>query len=1046
MSKKKMDTQSALSVVMIGALSTFTTEAQAVDCVPDVSNTNSYDLSGQLCDIQINSSHGDLVFNIQDSTTNIRQDATLGVDAGKNNKNSVFARGGRDTTVEAKNLNVNASAKAETRLFIGSMDAPAIVKLDGNFTANGLTGDNTVIALLGTNPLLEVNQSASISGAFNTGLILNGIMPNVTIKENLIIDQQSEVVTSSTPTLAGIHLGSGNLNVEQNINIKTALNQGNAQAILAGSGAIKTPVLNINATAKAHGITVERSRYDGLLIEAGAPITLATTPVLDTAKLSFGSNTTIETQEGKALLIKDESGSPVFKTMNITNEGTLQSHKSDAISTSVDSSMGGVSPETINISIENRGNILAGDLNQYAIKLGTGDNQLVSTGGKIRGKVNLGYSPTDKVAEVRLSGTDLNEMSALLSASNSRLILDQSLTASSHHHLTSLVAGNTHLDGQWQSIEVGVGTVKQGHLSSDGNKAILRIGSDLDSTKSQKEGNIDLFSSSTTEAPQLLIGKNGVLALDKDVKLGVIRLNHYIGSGSMWSEQGKVINKGIIDLTLGSDEADDRLLISKGTVFDENIHVYESQKDEGKIIVNSEWYRGNKQKNDKVEIVGNLGANSVTKVEVKGGVIKGDFNPDDENGGKVKLFSGEFENPVIEVEGVAFDGNFIGSARINSTAYEAQLMRKRADYQDNNDLMHGKTIEELDHNPADAPKEGERFGATDLSHRFTWVTAVLKPSTPMAPIYVAGATAYLNMERNTQEALFDQISTFHERRGSSFVPHGQDQLTWGRLHVRTHEEKGQDRFDYEQKTQQLSLGHDVVHDGGITGAFVNIGKSNVDYFDAYRAESGRVVEDKFTGKGKSSQIGVGVSHTLPFDDFKGYVDISAQASYLRNEYQARSGVSGKNKGKALSLSAEAGYAFQVAEKVAIEPQVQVIYQNVKLKDFQDSSGLDIRYRDGDQVRSRVGARVIFGEQSALGAPKVYAKANVWHNGKASSKVSLDTTELSEKHSKTWLDTGIGASVPLGANGLLYGDAHYERNLGGEKRKGFGLNVGIRYDW
>lgn len=60
-----------------------------------------------------------------------------------------------------------------------------------------------------------------------------------------------------------------------------------------------------------------------------------------------------------------------------------------------------------------------------------------------------------------------------------------------------------------------------------------------------------------------------------------------------------------------------------------------------------------------------------------------------------------------------------------------------------------------------------------------------------------------------------------------------------------------------------------------------------------------------------------------------------QFSVLEKINILRDGVSAKQKGNSLALSAELGKAYNLSNNWNVEPQTQLIYQYLKLKDFND---------------------------------------------------------------------------------------------------------------
>ena len=71
---------------------------------------------------------------------------------------------------------------------------------------------------------------------------------------------------------------------------------------------------------------------------------------------------------------------------------------------------------------------------------------------------------------------------------------------------------------------------------------------------------------------------------------------------------------------------------------------------------------------------------------------------------------------------------------------------------------------------------------------------------------------------------------------------------------------------------------------------------------------------------------------------------------------------------------------------------------------------------------------------------------MWNDFIKPRNIHIGADSVSEKRNTTWGELGLGAQLPLGKNAYLYGDARYERNLGGAKRDGYRGTVGFKYTW
>ena len=178
-----------------------------------------------------------------------------------------------------------------------------------------------------------------------------------------------------------------------------------------------------------------------------------------------------------------------------------------------------------------------------------------------------------------------------------------------------------------------------------------------------------------------------------------------------------------------------------------------------------------------------------------------------------------------------------------------------------------------------------------------------------------------------------------------------------------------------------------------------------------------------------------------------------QVSYLRNKYESRSGSNpDRQNGWGAAVSAEVGRPFALGNAAPseggwlIEPQAQLIYQYVKLDDFNDGvRHVDQNGQDG--LRGRLGVRLAYnGPGKDLQTNTFYAVANVWHDFMKPDAVTIGQDSLREQYASTWGEVGLGVQVPVAKHSYVYGDARYEHDLGSTKREGYRGSVGFKYTW
>lgn len=339
------------------------------------------------------------------------------------------------------------------------------------------------------------------------------------------------------------------------------------------------------------------------------------------------------------------------------------------------------------------------------------------------------------------------------------------------------------------------------------------------------------------------------------------------------------------------------------------------------------------------------------------------------------------------------------------------------------------------------------------------------------PIYSHAVAGYVVIPHINQEQGFASISTLHERRGEHLTSDLTDCAncdsktenfisgqTWGRVLGKHLKQDGKNRLNADSDIAGFQIGHDFfsqLHENGShnhIGTYIAYSRASTDFSDQYRAVNGVITGDKYTGKGKSDAISLGITNTY-YNSNNSYIDLVGQLSYLHNKYEARDGINPDNQnGWGFAISVEAGQPFGLTKSVntqgnwKIEPQAQLIYQYINLNSFND------RYRHVDQncqdaLRGRVGVRVAYDGYTAIAKPATfYALGNVWHDFLNPSRVDIGRDNLREKFAKTWGELGIGLKIALKNNSFIYSDVRYEHDFGSSKREGYRGSLSFEHKW
>lgn len=181
-----------------------------------------------------------------------------------------------------------------------------------------------------------------------------------------------------------------------------------------------------------------------------------------------------------------------------------------------------------------------------------------------------------------------------------------------------------------------------------------------------------------------------------------------------------------------------------------------------------------------------------------------------------------------------------------------------------------------------------------------------------------------------------------------------------------------------------------------------------------------------------------------------YLDFTGKVGRMKNSFDIRVGdirSSGDYHTNAVSVSAEAGWRFDVMKNVFFEPQVEVWYGHVFDAQYETSTGVDVDQASTDSLVGRAGFRL--GLECPNNRGSAFIKASVLHDweGEADfrfSKGGVASRTLTEDLGGTWYEYGIGAD--FNATEQLHFWAELERGDGGEVDADYRATIGMRYVW
>ena len=520
-------------------------------------------------------------------------------------------------------------------------------------------------------------------------------------------------------------------------------------------------------------------------------------------------------------------------------------------------------------------------------------------------------------------------------------------------------------------------------------------------------------------------------------------------SGSTYSSNLTLKNGGTFNL---SDESHPH---ASGINYYE-IKVFSSKTDDGKLVNdNGVITMANTSYNDEVEIYGNYEGKNGAKIKMNTlWNAPGDADGTNSQSDILKILGGGtsqygFATGVTEIIPIALDGRvniiegniqkvaqavntvpvvvadkaaagtFVGTAQTTG-AGEVQLTSK---LNSNGQRVFFWTLNALDGtNPYD----------DGTSKNYSSRTTILNSS-------VAG---YINTAKVNMDSGFTSLSTLHERRGENALDvNNKKGQAWARIIGQHSKDEGKERFNYETDIYGVQAGYDFniknSEDGNrYTGFYFTNTTASTDFYDRYRAQNGIIASDKYTGKVKTKDFSLGLTTTKYYNNGF-YLDLVGQLSFIKNKYNSRDGVSAKQRGNALALSVEGGKNYSLGSNWAIEPQAQLIYQYLNLKDFNDGVR-EVHYGNDSALRARLGFRTTYKKS-------FYSIANVWHDFSNTTEANIGSDVVKEKYSATWGEIGLGVQLPITNSAYVYSDVRYERSFtSNPKHNGYRGTVGFKY--
>ncbi|MBK6411507.1 autotransporter outer membrane beta-barrel domain-containing protein [Sphingopyxis sp.] len=322
-------------------------------------------------------------------------------------------------------------------------------------------------------------------------------------------------------------------------------------------------------------------------------------------------------------------------------------------------------------------------------------------------------------------------------------------------------------------------------------------------------------------------------------------------------------------------------------------------------------------------------------------------------------------------------------------------------------------------------------------------------ATPMeadvVPLYRPEVAAFVVSVPVAHHLASVTLGTFHERRGEQALVRGGGALpaTWGRLFAEDSEIKwgGDVAPSLDGDLSGFQIGQDFAgwgEEGGTymrLGAFV--GRSSTD--GAVRG--GALGWNDLT----VGQIGVKATslagYTTLFGESGWYLDAVVMHNWFEGTSSASSGEAIDIDGNGWTASLEAGYPLALSKRWTLEPQVQILWQQVKFNDRADAFST-IDFAKGDVLTGRAGLRF----QGKYGGFQPFLHASLWHGFAGDQATMFGTDPIRTNLARTEAEVGAGLIARVGENAAVHVKGDYSFNADGRRGRRLGGTIGITIRW
>lgn len=331
-----------------------------------------------------------------------------------------------------------------------------------------------------------------------------------------------------------------------------------------------------------------------------------------------------------------------------------------------------------------------------------------------------------------------------------------------------------------------------------------------------------------------------------------------------------------------------------------------------------------------------------------------------------------------------------------------------------------------------------RLFASDGSGSQNWYLrsdAAASPSAQSEHQAGAAAVAYrpevallTGLPQQLRQQDLDMVGTYHQRMGARTSVVVDGSLVPGRLWGRQISDRDRNTLpsSHDRQSYGYQLGAALFRFGAGSGSNeIGVYSSVIGARAGVRGSAGGLL-DQYVGRTDLKTTYAGAYWTDLADDGL-YIDAVVQRAWYNGHADSAAGNQIDVKGFGMLGSVETGYAIPLSARFTVEPQAQLVAQDLKLADVRIPNAGLVQHGTAT-LTARLGARlvgtVLMGETRA----KPYLLANLWKQfgsaDRATFSGGVGDTVFNTRTSSRYGQTGAGFTVPLRTNMTAYGEGDY----------------------